>query len=149
MRIAALFVFVAFIVTSAAAAPSVEDEFNKFELFGHWAVDCDQPAAPTNPHVSVSMPSDGLVVEEHDLGADSARNRYNVLTAARVSPTRLSAEVIFQPGAPGSERQKLIFLVRKGTRRTIFNQPEEGEVRVKDGIVLAAGIKTPVLRKCD
>ena len=31
----------------------------------------------------------------------------------------------------------------------MFNQPEGGAVRVKDGIALARGGKTPVLRKCD
>ena len=57
--------------------------------------------------------------------------------------------VIFQPGAQGEERQKLVFLIRNGTRRTMFNQPDGGAVRVKDGIALAHGIKTPVLKKCE
>jgi hypothetical protein len=30
----------------------------------------------------------------------------------------------------------------------MFNQPEDGEVRVKDGIALAHGTRTPLLRKC-
>ena len=149
MRVAAALVFTAFVVMPAGAALSVEDQFKQFDLFGHWAVDCSQPAAPANPHVSITMPSEGVVLEEHDLGTDSDRNFYSVQAAARVSQTRLSVEVIFQPGGQGSERQKLMFVVRKGTRRTMFNQPEGGEVRVKDGVVLAAGIKTPVLRKCD
>ena len=42
-----------------------------------------------------------------------------------------------------------MFLVRKNTRRTMFNQPDGGDVRVKDGIVLASGGKTPVLKKCE
>ena len=50
----------------------------------------------------------------------------------------LSVEVIFQPGTEAEERQKLVFLVRDGTRRTMFNQPDGGAVRVKDGIALGA-----------
>jgi len=42
-----------------------------------------------------------------------------------------------------------VFRVREGTRRTLFNQPDGGAVRVKDGIALAHGSKTPVLNKCD
>ena len=57
-------------------------------------------------------------------------------------------EVLFGPGTENEQKQKLILLVRKGTRRTMFNQPEGGEVRVKDGIALAHGTKTPLLRKC-
>ena len=58
-------------------------------------------------------------------------------------------EVIFQPGTETEERQKLVFPVRDGTRRTLFNQPEDGPVRVKDGVALAHGTKTPVLKKCE
>ena len=45
--------------------------------------------------------------------------------------------MIFQPGTEVEERQKLVFRVRDNTRRTMFNQPADGPVRVKDGIVLA------------
>ena len=58
-------------------------------------------------------------------------------------------EVIFQPGTETEERQKLVFQVRKDTRRTMFNQPDNGPVRVKDGVVLARAAKTPVLNKCE
>ncbi len=46
--------------------------------------------------------------------------------------------VVFQPGTDDEERQKLVFLVRKGTRRTMLNEAEGGTVRVKDGIVRRA-----------
>ncbi len=72
-----------------------------------------------------------------------------MLSAERLSADELSVEVIFQPGTETEERQKLVFLVRKDTRRTMFNQPDNGPVRVKDGIVLARGAKTPILNKCD
>jgi hypothetical protein len=66
-----------------------------------------------------------------------------------VSPTSLSVNVIFQPGTEVEERQKLVFAVRGNTRRTLFNQTNGGAVRVKDGIALARGSKTPLLQKCD
>lgn len=94
------------------------------------------------------MPSPGLVLEDHDLGSEFAVNRYSVLTASKLSAERLSIEVVFGPGSENEQRQKLMLQVRKATRRTMFNQPEGGEVRVKDGIALARGTRTPLLKKC-
>jgi hypothetical protein len=149
MRIAAVILSVVLTVTPVAASPSIEDLFRQFDLFGTWANDCKQPATPANPHVSITMPGPGLVLEDHDLGADFEMNRYSVLSAEQISPTRLSVAVIFQPGTQDEERQKLKFLIRNGTKRTMFNQQEGGSVRVKDGIALAHHVKTPVLRKCE
>jgi len=151
MRIAAVIVLALFTAVPAAAAtaPSVEALFQEFALFGTWAAHCNQPATPTNPHVSITMPTAGLVLEDHDLGSDFAVNRYSVLAATRITDERLSVAIIFQPGAEGEERQKLVFLIRDGTRRTLFNQPDGGPVRVKDGIALARHTKTPLLKKCE
>jgi hypothetical protein len=150
MRLAAVFVLVAlFLVPTGSGASSVEDVFKKFGLFGTWAANCDGPATPGNPRVSISMPSAGLVLEDHNLGPDFAINRYSVLSAEQTSPTSVSVEVIFQPGTTVEERQKLVFAVRDNTRRTLFNQTDGGMVRVKDGIALARGSKTPLLRKCE
>jgi len=156
MRIAVVLVlaFVAAIpstVIPAAAdsGPPVEQLFQQFGLFGTWATNCKAPASPANPRVTVSMPTAGIVFEEHDLGADYAFNRYSVLAAQRIAAERLSVDVIFQPGTAGEERQRLEFLVHAGTRRTMFNQPDGGPVRVKGGIVLERGNKTPLLRKCE
>jgi hypothetical protein len=95
------------------------------------------------------MPSAGLILEDHNLGPDYAVNRYSILSAEQVSSTSVAVNVIFQPGADAEERQKLIFAVRDKTRRTIFNQTDGGSVQVKDGIAVARGSKTPVLRKCE
>lgn len=132
-----------------ANGASVEKVFQEFGLFGTWATDCDSPATPGNPHVSISTPSAGLVLEDHDLGPDFAVNRYSVLSAEPVSETSVSVQVIFQPGTKVEERQKLIFSVNNNTRRTIFNQSDAGAIRVKDGIAVARGSKTPLLRKCE
>jgi|SRR5690242_3196508 hypothetical protein len=136
------------ILPGVAAAASVEDLFRQFNLFGNWATECDGPPSPSNPHVSIVTPSAGLVLEDHNLGPDFAVNRYSVLSAEPQSSTTLSVHVIFQPGTEVEERQKLIFLVRDNTRRTIYNETDSGVVRVKDGIAVVRGTKTPVLRKC-
>ena len=149
MRIVAAILFALLIARPAAAAPSVEELFREFDLFGHWAANCGEAATPANPHVAVIISSPGVVFEEHNLGNEFALNRYSVRSARRVLETRLAADVIFMPGAQGEERQKLVIQVRKGTRRTMFNQPEGGAVRVKDGVALAHGVRTPVLKKCD
>jgi hypothetical protein len=150
MRCAVVFFVGLLLATSAAAEPAAEDVFRSFDLIGDWAPDCNEPASPANPHVAISVPSPGLVLEEHNLGDEYAVNRYSVLSAAKLSPERLSVEVIFGPGTGKEQKQKLVLQVRKGTRRTMFNQPEGGEVRVKDGMALARrGTKTPLLKKCD
>lgn len=148
----ALILVLAFVATLPAAAdtgPLVEQVFREFGLFGTWATDCQGPATPANPRVTISMPTAGVVLEDHDLGPDYALNRYSVLAAQRITAERLAVDVIFQPGTDAEERQKLVFLVHDGTRRTLFNQPDGGPVRVKGGIALSRGSKTPVLRKCE
>jgi hypothetical protein len=127
---------------------AVDKVFRAFGLFGTWAADCGRPPTPDNPHVSITMPSPGLVVENTDLGPGYAANRYSVLSARRISVDRLEVTVIFRPGAQGEERQTLVFAIRDGTRRTMFNRVEGGVVRVRHGIVLVNGSKTPLLKKC-
>ncbi len=146
MRIVAVLVLAG--VTSASAAP-VDMLFQQFGLFGTWATDCRQAASPANPHVIITTPSPGLVLENHDLGPSYSVNHYRMLSAERLSAEQLSVVVVFQPGTDDEERQKLVFLVRKGTRRTMLNESEGGMVRVKDGVVVGRGSNTPELNKCE
>jgi hypothetical protein len=138
--------------TNKAGAPvlSAEGEklFARSGLFGTWAVQCKARPTPANPHVSISNPSAGLVLEDQDFGAGTSVNRYTVTAAEALSPTRLAVEVIFRPGKTDEERQRLIYEIRGDTRRTLYNRTAGGAVRVKEGIVLAAGKRTPVLKKC-
>jgi hypothetical protein len=150
MRLLVIFAVVAAVVASPRAnAASVDELFQQFGLFGTWAADCSRPATPSNPHVSITTPSAGLVLEDHNLGPDFSVNRYSVLSAEKLSASGISVEVIFQPGTEVEERQTLVFSVHDNTRRTMFNQANGGTVRVKDGIALARGSKTPLLRKCE
>ena len=151
MRFALVLVlaFVTSLPATAETGPQVEQVFREFGLFGTWATNCKGEATPANPRVTISMPTADVVIENHDLGADYALNRYSVLAAQRIAAERLAVDVIFQPGSPGEERQKLEFLVHEGTRRTMFNQSDGGPVRVKGGVALARGSKTPLLRKCE
>ena len=149
MRLVVVLVLAAAIPAGTRAALTAEELFNSFRLFGTWAVDCQRAAAPDNPHVSVTMPSAGLILEDHDLGKDNAVNRYSILSAEKLSDTRIEVRVIFQPGKETEERQRLVLAVHDGTRRTLFTQPQEGPVRVKDGVAVAYGVQTPLLKKCE
>ena len=150
MRLTAFLVLVLLVaLANMATAASVEEVFQEFGLFGTWATDCNSPATPGNPHVTITVPSAGLVLEDHNLGPDFAVNRYSVLSAEQVSQTSVSVYVIFQPGTEIEERQRLVFAVNNNTRRTMFNQSAGGAVRVKDGVAVARGSKTPLLRKCE
>jgi hypothetical protein len=147
--VAALVLAAAISAAAAAAASSTEDLFVQFDLFGTWAIDCKQIAAPENPHVNITTPSPGLILEDHDLGEGSAVNRYSILSAEKLSANRLAVQVIFQPGKETEERQRLVWAVHDRTLRTLFNQPQDGPVRVKDGVAVAYGVATPLLQKCE
>jgi hypothetical protein len=148
MRIVVVILFACASVAYPAGAASVGDEFRAFDLFGTWASDCAAKPSPGNPHVSITEASAGLVLESHDLGEHYAKNYYSILSATKMSPMELSVEVIFRSGTEIRERQTLVFRVRGGTRRTMFNQTEGGPVRVRGGIAIERGIRTPVLHKC-
>jgi hypothetical protein len=147
MRIAAVLVLAVAIMVPAKAAPA-DELFRQFGLLGAWAPDCGQAAAPANPHVRISVAGSGEVLEDHDLGPGFAVNHYRMLSARELSAEQLSVETIFRSGDEAAEHQRLVFLVHGGTRRTMLNQTEDGETRVKDGIALG-GSKTPVLNKCE
>ncbi len=149
MLIVAVMVLAAATAMPADKAVPVETLFREFGLLGTWAPDCKLAASPANPHVSITMANAGTVVEEHDLGPGFAVNRYSMLSGTRLSDELLSINSIFEPGAADEERERLVFRVRGGTRRTMFNQPEGGKARVVDGIALPGGRKTPVLKKCE
>ncbi len=154
MRLAAVLLLCLAAAGRAAAAPTAgegpppEVLFQEFGLFGTWASDCAAQPSPANPHITISQPAPGVILEDNDLGPNNVVNRYSVLAAEKLSATRLSLQVIFQPGREGEERQTLVWAVRGGTLRTLFNQPQGGPVRVKDGMAVNFGIATPVLRKC-
>ena len=152
MRLLAALVFALVTIVPATAddePPPADNVFRQFKLFGTWAVECGQKPSPANPYIRTSEPSPGEVIEEHDLGPMHRTNRYSVLSAERLSDTQLRLRVLLHPGAENEERQTLIYVVRYGERRTLFNQPDGGPARVKDGIVVGYGLPTPTLQKCN
>ena len=148
MRTAAVFLFL-LTALPAAAGSSPEQLFQKFHLFGTWASDCAAEASPANPRVTIHAIAPGVILEDHDLGPKNEVNRYSILSAEQLSDTQIAVQVIFQPGQEDEERQKLVWSVHGRTLRTLFNQPQGGPVRVKDGVAVGYGIETPLLRKCE
>jgi hypothetical protein len=148
VRAAAVFLFF-LAALPAAAGSSPEQLFQKFGLFGTWASDCAAKASPANPHVTIHAIAPGIILEDHDLGPENEVNRYSILSAEQISETQIAVQVIFQPGQEDEERQKLVWSVHGGTLRTLFNQPQGGPVRVKDGVAVGYDSKTPLLRKCE
>jgi hypothetical protein len=129
-------------------APTVTTVFEHYGLFGEWAVNCGAEASPSNPHVLVTRPADDMVLEKHELGEGYTVNTYRMLTAEPVSPTRIAVEALFQSDNNAEQRQRLVFSVRAKTRRTLFTKVDGGPVRVKDGMAVGYGVKTPRLEKC-
>lgn len=131
---------------------TAEPVFRDFNLLGDWAVACDRPASPSNPHVGVTAPGGGLIVESHDVGPDFAPNLYHVVAARRIDKRDVEVKALFRPGSEGEEEQTLVLRVAKDrqgtdTRRTMFNRGEDG-VRVKNGVAVRSGAKTAVLKRC-
>ena len=149
MRIAAVIVLAAAVVMPAAEAAPVDELFQQFGLFGTWAPDCGQAGLAGQSACQHYDAERGTGARGPRSRLRFAVNRYSMLSAERLSDERLSVEAIFQPGNDAEDHEQLIFLVRGRTRRTIFNQPDGGAARVKDGIALPGGSKTPVLNKCD
>ncbi|RDV05584.1 hypothetical protein DXH78_13980 [Undibacter mobilis] len=137
--------------TLATPQFTAEPVFRDLNLLGNWAVDCDRPASPANPHVNVSAPGAGLIVEHHDVGADFAPNLYHVVAARRVDKRDVEVRALFRPGTESEDAQILVLRIGKAkgadTRRTMFNRGEDG-VRVKNGVAVRSGAKTAVLRRC-
>lgn len=149
MRIAAVTAALAFVVAATAVrAATVDELFAQFGMYGTWSPDCTLAPALHNPHVTVAKQSDGTITEDSDQGPGYQHNRYSFVSAQRLSETELSVDVVFEPGTPAQERQRLVFLVHDGTRRTMVNQPEGGAMRVNNGIAVTNGNPTPVLNKC-
>jgi hypothetical protein len=127
---------------------SVAELYQSFGLFGIWAVDCNEPATPKNPHVVIVMPPTGPVYETHDLGNTYAKNRYNITAAKRVGDDRLWVQSVFEPGTREQTTSELIFRIRNNTRQTISNLPEGSAIRVQNGTKSNDGGPTAILYKC-
>jgi len=134
--------------TAAADAVPLDVLFGDLDLFGLWALDCRRQPTPANPHFRIGTPDPGIVEEVHDHGPQFGANRYRIVSAQRSGEDLLDVVAVFQPGTAAEERQTLVFQIGRGTRRTLFNQPEGAAVRVKDGVVVATGRNTPMMRKC-
>jgi hypothetical protein len=147
MRGAAVILFL-ILAASAGAAETAEALFSQFDLYGNWAVRCDQPASPMNPHVTIAAISAGVLTEEQNTGPDFQLNTYLIATAEKVDPTSLRVHVLFRAGTGDQVGQTIIWRVANKTRRTLFNQLDGGKVLVRDGVVVTTGSHTPLLHKC-
>src|ERR1051325_3518624 len=97
MRGAAAILFL-LLAASAPAAETAEALFSQFDLYGSWAVRCDRPASPVNPHVTIAAISAGVLTEEQNTGPDFQLNTYLIAKAERVDPTSLSVHALFRAG---------------------------------------------------
>ena len=136
------------VANDAASGAEVLEMLQAHDLIGTFARDCSRPPAPNNPYVKVSQETGGLVIETHEFGAELAANIYRLRAARRLAADRLELKVVFVPGSLNEEFQTLELMVGKGTRRTMFNRVDTGPVRVRQGVALANGSKTPLLKKC-
>lgn len=117
-----------------------------FGLVGHWAAQCDQPAAQANSHAYFEEASAGEMQERFDQGPETNQHIYDIVDAAPVSgaPDQIRLVTQFQ----GSHLALVIR--RQGNHiRTLSNIAPDGTVHVKDGIVVSSGNETPTLTRCN
>jgi hypothetical protein len=127
---------------------SVGALLEQYNLFGRWAVDCEQDASPENPWVMVIKPASGPTVEIHDLGRGYEKNHYTIMSAKALAADKLFVQTMLRPGTREQEVDGLIWRVGDGVRQTVLNQPAGQPLRVKDAISLVNGRSIPKLRKC-
>jgi len=135
---------------ASARKPSVAELFSQFGLFGIWAINCDSEPAIDNPRATLLRPPpSGPVVENDDTGPGTYVNHYIIIAARRLGDDTLSVKVLYRTGPGHQQLQDQVWRVRDNGWRTLFNKPKGEPARVKDGIVVGSGGKTPVLHRCD
>src|SRR5262249_4946794 len=102
-----------FVVPGQADAASADELFRHFNLFGTWATDCKNPPTPSNPFVSITTPSAGLILEDHNLGPDYAVNRYSVLSARVGAGGGGGINRLLPPGRGGGRTKKAVLRGRQ------------------------------------
>ena len=133
------------VLASAAtvSAQSVSSVLQNFGLFGTWAMHCGAAAATTN--IIQTTPLGREPVEfSATIAPGTAGNHYRIISARMPGPTTLVLQVELNRSSI-----EYLTIVKNGVWvRTVTNQPAQGGLLVRDGVVLANGGMTPWFQKC-
>lgn len=136
---------VIFFSAPAAQADSLSTTLETFGFFGRWAVNCDEPASPTNNVRAARLSDTGDPIFSESLGGSGEPNSYVILRAKRkgadtiVLRTKLNGEIV----------QELTMYRHGGRMRTMTNRDmASGDYLVRKGVVVSTKQETPWLTRC-
>jgi hypothetical protein len=145
VKVLSIVAVVLFFSGPASSDESPTEALENFGFFGRWAMDCDQPASPTN-NVRVSRMSAGSdPVFSENLGGSGEPNSYVVLRTKRTSDdtivlrTKLNGEIVQE-----------LTMRRDGDRiQTVTNRDlTTGRYVVRKGVIVGTAYQTPWLTRC-
>jgi hypothetical protein len=134
-----------------AAAPCLADEspvpgaLDQVGLLGTWAIDCAQPASPTDEYAVYSASSSGAATLAYTRGAPYRDIVYVVESAERRPDDRLALRV--------SRRTEkivvdLVLVKTDNTIRVWSSHGLDGRMLVIDGIITGDGAESPSFQRC-
>jgi hypothetical protein len=129
-------------------AATLKDTLSAFGFLGTWAVDCSQPASPTNNYRSAYVSQTGDPVFSESLGSNSEPNVYVILRARQEHKDFIVLRVKIN----GEFEQELTIRKEGDRLRTITNRDLDSRRKkyvVRNGEVLSTGGNTPWLTRCD
>jgi hypothetical protein len=78
------------LLATSAHAQSVTGALQDFDLFGTWAIECNQIPSPTNEYSIFRVAAFGAVQLRNDFGRDYDEMVYRIIGARRLGPDRLT-----------------------------------------------------------
>jgi hypothetical protein len=130
-------------LASPAVAQDAGEAAAAWGLLGTWSVNCDQPASPSNAHLSF-VRTDGRLMHRRDFGGQ--RDEFAVISARRMPNGSL--EIVLDLASVGGKRTIVFARAGEGRKRAVINRGEKGDYTIRDGKFSTGGAPTPVQSRC-
>jgi hypothetical protein len=128
-----------------ADAATTSETLTTFGFFGTWAMNCHEPASPSNNLRSAFISTTGDAMFNESLGPDSEANVYVILKATR----RGDGTIVLRTKLNGETVQELTMRMDGDRLRTLSNRDiARGKYIVRNGRVVSNRHNTPWLTHC-
>jgi hypothetical protein len=134
--------FALFVAGGAVADPN-GDALTKFGLPGHWALRCQEPPGPRNPHQFFVVSPIGDSIEQ-TAGDPNGGNAVLLLSNVHI----LGSDQIAYTTTINGTLYNLVVTKNGNKRKTMEVVSAAGQAAISHGIVLATGAETPWLERC-
>jgi hypothetical protein len=130
---------------ASADADSLRETLDRFGFFGRWAMDCAQPASPSNTVRDAHVLASGDPAFSESLGGEGKPNVYVILRAKRIEDD----SIVLRIKLNGEIKQELTMRREDNRLRTMSNRDlESGDYVVRKGVVRSTKTETPWLTHC-